>query len=346
MKKIIFIIILILILLVLIFFWQMKKREEIIVSPLATGLKKSTPLNQYSFENLAKRAYIGSEIKLGRVLKNEQSFSSYIFYYQSSGKTISGLINLPKSEPSIAGFPVIIMIRGYVDQENYYTGLGTQKPAEYFANNGFITLAPDFIGYGESEPQLDPDILVDRFQKPVEVLELIVSVKNLVPTSRRDYFINPEKIGIWGHSNGGQIALSVLEILSMMEKPIVIPKLPVVLWAPVTTAFPDSILGYSRELDDQGLKVKARVDDFLLDYDAKKFSIANYFDKIQAIMEVHQGGADDLVEISQTTNFVKQLESMGKSVAYFTYPKSDHNLKPDWDLAVERSLQFFQNMLR
>ena len=45
--------------------------------------------------------------------------------------------------------PVIIQFRGYVERSIYQPGAGTKKTAEVFAKNGFISLAPDFLGYGD-----------------------------------------------------------------------------------------------------------------------------------------------------------------------------------------------------
>ena len=293
-----------------------------IVSPL--GQKSGGSLSQYSFENLQKRKYAGGIIKLDKIIKYDINFTSFLFFYESDGKKISGLLNLPSGN---GPFPVVVLLRGYVDQEIYYTGLGTQKVGEAFAKEGYLALAPDFIGYGSSDPQLSADILEDRFSKPVEVLNLLASIKSLKQA-------NPDKIFLWGHSNGGQIALSVLEISQKSY--------PTVLWAPVFKGFPEALTDYMHVLDDQGKKVKAAIDKFLLDYDASQYSIITYLKKINSPLQIHQGTADDLVLISRSDEFVSQLKSLDKKVEYFTYQGADHNLSGSaWQTAVSRSLVFF-----
>ena len=191
-----YIVIVILVILVGWRFWP--KDKQVILSPKASRVFTQKPLEKYSFENLRKRVFLGSEVEI----------VDDVFYYQVDGKKISGQIKMPKIEgmsPS-NGYPVVIMIRGYVDQEIYKTGVGTQRAAEVFAKNGFITLAPDFLGFGESD--MPPNnVFEERFLRPVQVLQLIASVKNIVGT-------DPTDINIWGHSNGGQVALSVLEIMA------------------------------------------------------------------------------------------------------------------------------------
>ena len=214
-------------------FGQQKSFSEIL-DPLVRKKEptKSGPLIKYYFENLRKRDFWGSEIKLEKVIKEEESYTSWLFSYQSDGKRVTGMANLPEGE---GPFPVIIMFRGYADKEIYFTGLGTRKSAGVFAENGFLTLAPDFLGFGGSDWP-SGDVLQARFEKPITVLDLLASLASL---ARAD----PKKVFFWAHSNGGQIALSVLEISGR--------EIPTVLWAPVTKGFPQAVLDYMLEAELQ-----------------------------------------------------------------------------------------------
>lgn len=305
-------------------FYFFTKEDKGFVSPL--GKKEPGPLEKYSFETLRKREFLGGEIKLEWVLKEEEKYTSYLFFFESEGRKISGQANLPKGS---GPFLVVVMLRGYVDDKIYTTGMGTKKAAGVFAENGFITLAPDFLGFGGSDDTY-PDILEDRFVRPIIVLDLLASIKTLEKA-------DPEKIVIWGHSNGGQIALSVLEI---SQKPI-----PTTLWAPVTKGFPESVLTYMGQMDDLGLKVKKRIDQFLLDYDPAKFSITSYFSDIKAPLQAHQGTGDEYIESEWTEEFVNKMESLGKDITYYKYKGDDHNLRINWDTVVSRDLEFFREQL-
>ena len=315
-----------LIFLALLFFLP-SRRNGILISPLGQNFfKQPKPLEKYSFENLRKREYQGSEIKLEKIIKQEEKYTSWLFSFQSDGKKITGMLNLPKKEGKK---PVVVMIRGYADDQVYFTGLGTRKGAGVFAENGFITLAPDFLGFGGSDTS-SADILEARFERPITVLNLLASIKNLPQA-------DPNKTFLWAHSNGGQITLSVLEI---SQKPI-----PTVLWAPVTKGFPESVLQYMGEMDDQGLKVKKAIDDFLNLYDSKGYSIDQYWGNMEAPLQVHQGTADEYIHADWTDNFVQTLKDLGKNVTYYKYSRNDHNLSRDWDLVVQRDLEFFKKNL-
>jgi len=288
---------------------------------------KEFPLEKYSFKRLAEYVPTVSSIILEGVITQEDDYTSYLFSYTSQEKKVSGQLNKPKDE---GVYPAIIMLRGFVDPSLYQTGVGTRNAAAVFAENGYVTVAPDFLGYGESDPP-DNDSFAARVQRPVTVLDLIASVKEL------DY-VDPSKIFIWGHSNGGQIALSVLEITGA--------EYPTTLWAPVTKPFPYSILYYTDEYDDYGKGLRKALATFEAIYDVDNYSIYSYTDEIKAPLQFHQGSFDEAVPLEWTSEFVDILKESEKDVSYYVYPGADHNLRPDWNTVVQRDLTFFNSFLR
>jgi dipeptidyl aminopeptidase/acylaminoacyl peptidase len=246
-------------------------------------------------------------------------------------------LNIPK-QPGI--YPVIVLIRGYVDQNNYQTGVGTKRVGEELAKNGFITLAPDFLGYGESDNP-SSDVFEERFQTYTTTLTLLASLKNLNSALLNKGLTDikaDNQIGIWGHSNGGQIALSVLEIAGK--------NYPTVLWAPVSKPFPYSILYYTDEAEDQGKMLRQKLAQFESNYDVIKYSPNNYYSWIKAPLQIHQGLLDEAVPTAWSDKLVAALEKEKIKVEYCQYKDADHNLMPDgWVTAVDRSVKFFQTRL-
>lgn len=292
-------------------------------------------LDKYTYESLRRREYLTGNITFGRTVKETPAYRSLIFYYTSDGKKVSGLMNIPKAPGT---HPVIVMIRGFVDLKIYSPGVGTQHAGEVFAQNGYITLAPDFLGYGESDnPSANP--FEERFETYTTVLNLLASISNPNSTLQKEnsgVTADTSKVGIWGHSNGGQVALSVLEISGKAY--------PTVLWAPVSKSFPYSILYFTDESDDQGKRLRKVLSGFEKDYDTEKYSPANYLNWINAPMQLHQGGNDEEVPLRWSNDLYKSLKSLGKDITYFTYPAEDHNFSgpEDWSLAVSRSLEFYK----
>ncbi|MGD9129555.1 MAG: hypothetical protein PVJ09_03655 [Candidatus Woesebacteria bacterium] len=367
--------------------------------------QKELPLLQYSIPNLKKRAYYPSQIKIESLIDEFEEYNAYLFSYTTMNKKMTGQLNIPHTAYTKNKSAVIIMLRGYVPKEIYQSGVGTKNAAAVLAKNGYITLAPDFFGFGDSAEEPE-DSWEGRFIKPINVIELVETVKqnpkikipeDLAATDTAKESVktdseteaeqeedesektgpsiklDPQKIGIWAHSNGGQIALTTLEVLS--------EEIPTTLWAPVTAPFPYSILFFSDEVEDEGKESRAWVALFEKDYDVFDFSLTQHLDKLTGPLQIHHGTSDDAALIAWSDEFVskikkenqrrKELSAESKmqnsdskqkektdedqeeielplnqiQVTYHRYPGANHNLQPAWDTAVKRDLDFFAENL-
>ena len=297
-----------------------------LISPLST--LKEKPLEKYSIPRLASRAFISSPIVLDEPTATTSAYTVYPFSFVSEGKKVTGIAHIPKSTDQEKRFPVVVQLRGYVDREMYTSGMGTTHSAEVYAKNGYISFAPDFLGYGGSDaPSTSP--IEERLETYTTALTLLASVAKF-PS------VDPTRIGLWGHSNGGQIALTLAVVLG--ERSV-----PTVVWAPVTKPFPYNILYYTDDVDDCGKALRKVVADFETDYDADLYSLTQYLDRIAVPIQLSQGTRDDAVPFAWSDTFVKILEEKKKDITYFTYQGADHNLAGGdaWNSAMGRDMQFF-----
>jgi len=294
-------------------------------------------LEKYSFPELKKTTFPPSKIHIIEKVEKDPQVLSYTFYFFDGEKKVSGILNAPKLPGT---YPIVLMFRGYVDKEIYQPGIGTQRAAEFFAKNGFITLSPDFLGYGSSDP-VSNDSLESRFQTYTTALSLFASLGNLndaLPEVQEGLQANPEKVAMWAHSNGGQIALSALEIT---EK-----EYPLTLWAPVTHPFPESILYFADEMEDGGKYIRGIVGDFVQRYNPRLYSPPQYLGWLKAPIQLHQGTADDAVPLQWSNVFADKLDELKKPYSYYIYEDEDHNFtKGSWSTLVLRDLQFFRKNL-
>lgn len=321
-----------------IFIGYQEMNNSRLISPLGKTISQTTekPLDKYTHVNLKKRKYTGSDITSVKKIKDVSQYSSYTYFFLSDGKKVSGMANIPKSPGS---HPIIVMFRGYIDPKVYTTGQGTQHAAELFAANGFITLAPDFLGYGTSDNP-SSDVMEERFTTYTTGLNLLSSISRLNTALQKldpDLIADTDHIGIWGHSNGGQIAISILEISGVSY--------PTVLWAPVSKPFPYSILYYTDDIEDHGKGLRKVVANFEKDYDSEKYSLTNYLDWILSPIQLHQGQNDQSVPQVWSEQLVENLKKLNKDVSYFTYPGEDHNFSGtnDWNTIVQRNIAFYQS---
>lgn len=308
------------------------RNPEIKQNSVSTTLQR--PLEKYTIDNLSRSRVFYSDFEIKEVLFKEEDFTSYVFNLKfipsldadSQRKKTTGQINVPSGQ---GPFPLIIMLRGYVDQKLFKTGDGTRSASAHFVKNGFITVAPDFLGYGGSDPEAE-NIFETRFQTYATVLSLIESLDEVEKWDKKNLFF-------WGHSNGGQIALTVLEITG--------ENYPTSLWAPVSKAFPYSILYYTDESEDRGKLIRSKLSEFEKFYNPDLYSLDLYLDRITAPLQIQQGGLDDAVPISWSNELVDSLRNLGKEAEYYTYSEANHNMQPVWEIAVLNDLSFFQKHL-
>ncbi|MDP3917633.1 MAG: alpha/beta hydrolase [Candidatus Woesebacteria bacterium] len=291
---------------------------------------KPKPLEKYTIENLSRTKFKPSKINI----------NNNIFDFQVDNppygevKKVTGLINLPETNGKS---PIIILIRGYVDQSIYQTGDGTKRVGEYFKDKGYITLAPDFLGYGGSDSE-SANIFESRFQTYTTILTLLKSIEENPPQGW-----DKKNIFIWAHSNGGQIALIVLEVLGISNPDLIGAT---VLWAPVTEDFPYSILFYTNESDDRGKFIRHELSKFEEDYDTDKFSLTSYLDRINTPIEYHWGTNDDAISSEWRDRFIKQMKLLNKDFKNYNHPSADHNMNPLWGEVIYQGLNFFNSNLQ
>jgi alpha-beta hydrolase superfamily lysophospholipase len=318
------------------FFSRILNKPDKTINPINTKISER-PLDKYSIENLSNSDIDPGEFVLTRKTTANEGFQSNIFRYSfhpdmsSTVKNTSGLINWPENKTSGEKFPIVILIRGYVDQKTYVSGTGTKNFASYLAKNGYITVAPDFLGYADSDSEAG-DIFESRFQTYVTVISLIKAVEEgMIPGW------DGKNIFIWGHSNGGQIAITTLEVTGK--------NYPTILWAPVSKPFPYSVLYYTDESDDNGKLIRSELSKFESLYEPENYSLTNYLEKISAPIAIHQGSADDAVPQAWSNVLVQKLKTLNKDVTYIIHYGADHNMNPDWNKAAKDSLDFFNSNL-
>lgn len=316
------------------------KTRDLFHLPSQTEKTQTLPLSKYAVPMLLEADFTPSAITLADSLDLGIAPQARQFFFSDSfarDKRISGTITLP---PAPGTYPVLLLLRGWADEEIYYSGYGTKNAAAYFAQNGYITVAPDFLGYADSDPYADSPIEA-RFQTYTAAITLYSSLGNLntaLSGAGLNYSINPEKVGVWGHSNGGQISLALLAVTG--------DPIPTTLWAPVTIPFPDNIVHYAADQDDRGALIRNLVHDFKSSYDESVFTPTNYLDRITAPMLLHQGTADDAVPVEWNDDFSKKMDSLGKDVIYHVYPGVDHNMRPSWGTVIRRDVEFFNAYLQ
>jgi dienelactone hydrolase len=303
------------------------------------------PLEKYQIDSMIQEHIKPGNIIIGTNTKSERGFDTYLieFWHEpgitdSERKMTSGVVNIPSESGK---YPIVLMARGYVDVNEYVPGEGTKNASEFFAQNGLITIAPDFLGYANSDSE-SSDIFEARFQTYTTFISLIETVfandpQKLGPKIYDNW--DKKNVFIWAHSNGGQITLTSLVIENRV--------IPTTLWAPVSKPFPYSILYYTDESVDRGKFIRSSLADFEKLYDVENYNFDHHMDRIIAPIQLHQGTADGAVPLEWSNELSREFKANNINYDYYIYPGADHNMRPVWNTVIERDMEFFEkNMLQ
>lgn len=319
------------------------------LEPTLTPLPDTHPLYPYTIEGLRSREYPASEINIRWVQGEAATFTTYYINYLSDDLTITGAMNVPIGE---GPFPVIVMLHGYYDREGFWSGMGTWQSAEYFARNGFITIAPDFRSWGQS------DVGANLFATglTIDTLNLISAIPSLPQADTDNIFV-------WGHSMGGGVATKTIVVDNERIK-------AAILYAPNSANDADLIErwgaaclpGQSELAGDkcnpaEVLPPNADVALFdayfyaAIDPDAmQQIAPIYHLDYVNVPVQIHIGTADGAL-LAQTppewsSNLYDALLDAEKDVTYYTYEGQGHFLAGEsWLLMMERSLMLFNTLI-
>ena len=287
-----------------------------------TFFKKDISSNLF-IENLRTRKYEGGEIKIEETLTKEGNYTSYIFSYPSDNLKIYGMMNVPAGD---GPFPVIILNHGYFNRSSFKSGDGTNGMADILAAKGYITLASDYRGFGKSEDVSDQTSKGHRPEYAIDVLNLIASVKSLPKA-------DVSKIGMWGHSMGGEVSLRVAVATDRLKA--------IVLWAPTSANTVDNANFYSRRHAPNTSPTQSS------NSAVDGSSPTNFLKYVKAPISLHQGLADTEVKPEWSKNLNEALKKENKTVEYFKYEGQDHNFKNlGWDVISQRTIDFFDKYVK
>jgi len=282
-------------------------QEIILPLPSATAAPSPTP-DPYSNDALAQRTYGERELNIEYLWERQEDFARYYITYPSDGLTIHGFVNIPEGE---GPFPIVIALHGYIPASEYETLDYSTRYADSIARQGYIVLHPNMRNFPPSDsPGRSRDSLTGY---TVDVMNLLALVRNMAGQPGIFQNADVERLGIWGHSLGGGIALRVATLVDEIDA--------IVLYAAVTQRY---------NYDPIGLPV----------YDLRV---------IDAPFSIHHGTQDNTVSISWTETICSTLEELGKTHDCYYYEGQPHTflrLGSGDALFIQRTVAFYNEYLK
>jgi len=315
----------------------MKKTAIICSLVLFTVLSVLAEINPVSLPFLEQKTFDGRELKLVKILERNKAYTKYYITYLSGQLKISGIMDVPAGK---GPFPVIITCHGYINPKVYTNGRGLKREQDYLVRRGYVVLHPDYRNHNGSDKDTGDNLQL-HLGYTEDVINAVYALKN------SDYsFIDKGRIGLLGHSLGGLLALNI-----MVTKPTLVKAY--VLFAPMSSDYRDNFDRWilhrrepkygSPEVAKQIIALYGSPESNPQFWD--NISAKNFFDNIQAPIEIHHGTADKSVPLAWSEKLVTQLKAHNKTASLYVYSGEKHEFINAWPLVMQRTVRFFDRSL-
>jgi uncharacterized protein len=288
---------------------------------------------------LRAASYPGSDITLETELTPGGNYRRYYASYLSEGLKIFGLLTVPVGEMPPGGWPAVVFDHGYIAPDVYRTTVGYEAHIDRLASAGFIVFKIDYRGNAGSA-----GVGLGAYGDPgytVDVLNAVASLQHFPQA-------NPEKIGMWGHSMGGFLVLRAMVISHAIKAGVI--------WSGVVASYPDMLCCWNAvdPTPVPGPDAPGWRFDWLRQYGPPEedpqfwdsISANTYLADLSGPLQLHHSTTDSEVPLAFAEKLAEGIQNAGKSVELYTYQGDNHDLSNSFDLAMSRTIQFFDTSLK
>jgi len=287
-------------------------------------------------EVMRQQAYPGSQITIEERLDHGANYDRFIISYQSEGNTIYALLTVPWGEMPSSGWPVIIFNHGYIPPEQYRT---TERYVDYvdvLARNGYIVLRSDYRGHGDSE-----GVAVSSYQSPAYTADILNAISSVKTYPDAD----PERIGMWGHSMGGNITLRAMVVSDEIKAGVI--------WGGVVVSYPDMVEHWFPSFGQATPDPNSRRGRWLAEWNETfgdfeentafwaSISANSYLSDLSGPLQLHHGTADDSVPHKLSEILFAEATALSLPVEIYLYEGDNHNISKNFWGAMENTVAFF-----
>ena len=311
--------------------------EEVVGSIHPTPL----PFEEMTVPYLRQKTYDG---KLGEesLYAENGSYTSYLTNYTSDGLKINALLTKPVGDMPQGGWPAIVFVHGYIPPTQYVTTEKYVEYVDYLAGNGFVVLKIDLRGHGQSEGEPGGGYFGSDY---------VVDALNAYSALQTAGFVNPKRVGMWGHSMAGNI---------LMRSAVVKQDIPaIVIWAGAVYSYTDQrkygINDQSyRPPQQQSLQQNRRRELYEKVGSPsasspfwRQVAPVYYLNDLRGAVQIDHAVDDDVVNIGYSRDLMALLDQTSVPHELYEYPTGGHNIQgASFSLAMQRTVEFFKKYLR
>ena len=285
---------------------------------------------------------VGSEVVFEQELNKASNYSQYIVSYLSQGLRIRGLLTVPFGIAPEGGFKAIIFNHGYIPPSTYRT---TERYVDYvrvLAEAGFVVFKIDMRGHGTSEGESD-----GSYFSPGYTIDAISALKSLQTLD----FVDPDGIGMWGHSMSGNLVLRAMLIEPDIKAGVI--------WAGAVYSYDDFVkysitdisFNPSASTSTRPISRGRQLREAYGPIDTEQpywqsVSLTEHIEYLESPLQLHHAINDATVNIGYSYDLANVLAENDKEYEIFAYQTGDHNISaPSFNEAMRRTVIFFRQNL-
>lgn len=344
-RLLVIVLILVLVVLGVFYFLLMPGKRPInlffIQAPNQKTIPATFPFQELTIPYLRSREYKSSFESLEKISENT-NYTSFLVSYNSDGLRINGLLTKPKGDKPVGGWPAIVFVHGYIPPSQYKTEVNYISYVDYLARNGFVVFKIDLRGHdgSEGEPRgayYSSDYIIDT-----------LNARAALKTSD---FVNPDAVGLWGHSMAGNVIARALAVQ---------PEIPaIVIWAGAVYTYEDfsefRIQDSSYQPPSEDSPSRRKRSELFEKYGQfdpnsdfwKQVPITNYLNDIKGAIQINHTLDDNIVDIRYSRNFNMLLNNTNIVHELNEYPTGGHNFTGGtFNEAMENTIEFFEKYLK
>lgn len=283
--------------------------------------------------------YPGSEIVIEKEMESGVNYRRYYAYYLSEGLKIYGLLTIPMAQIPEGGYPALVFLHGYIAPTQYRTTERYLAYTDWLSRNGYVVYKIDLRGHDRSE-----GIANGAYSTP----GYTVDVLNAVSSLQQNPQVNQDKIGIWGHSMGGFLALRAMVITKDIKAGVI--------WAGLVCDYPDMFYRWHpiNITTTPSPAFRGWRADWIQQYGTpeenpdvwRSVSANSFLAELSGPLQLHHGTADTNVPVVFSEELAVDVFDAGGSAELNIYDGDNHNLSNSFIIAMTRTVNFFDKYLK
>lgn len=299
------------------------------------------PFYEITIPALKGREY-NSSLNERRQYSQNENYTSYLTSYDSDGFKVNGLLTIPVGVEPNKGWPAIVFVHGYIPPSIYTTTGNYSDYVDYLARNDYVVFKIDLRGHGDSEGEAGGGYYGADY---------VVDTLNARSALQNSGFVNPEKIGLWGHSMAGNVVTRSLAAR---------PEIPAVaVWGGAVYTYSDM---QKYGIDDNSYRPpmdqninrsrRQRLTDTYGVFDPndnfwKQVPFTNYLNEITGAISLNHAVDDDVVSIGYSRDLKSILDKTEIPHELNEYSGGGHNITGNYFVeAMQKTVSFYDKYLK